>query len=405
MEQTDSLESIVNKGWGVISPNTEILVFMFLGVLGTIAELVGLWPEMRLTELFPVELQREIHPKLKNFTFAISDSVNVIRLYSVHLYLATYILLPYPLLTEKQKVLLVPWLLCGVLRSVLLNLLTSLMGILLCSSYHKLNYPCLEYSVLHGMELCISIFLWTTVHNFYYFLESRPISDLEQVIKSIKKSGKRSILSNDSSQSEDKIDYNDEDEEWTPGSEVDLVGRAAMAWIAREILESGGEYINDRQFSQFLALKATMELRQITKELAELKPEKRRKRATTTEKVRESLEFCRKTAMRHTVSSPLASRSISEAFQMAPQLSKRTSTRKSKPLVNIEKPLVDDDDSLDKFLEEINNNHNSLTDMRGSDTPEEENAESVPIHPDQTFMDEENVEQTIVETTKENNKE
>uniref|UniRef100_A0A1B6END7 Uncharacterized protein n=1 Tax=Cuerna arida TaxID=1464854 RepID=A0A1B6END7_9HEMI len=277
------------------------------------------------------------------------------------------------------------------------------MGILLCSSYRILNYPCLEYSVLHGVELCISIFLWTTVHNFYHFLDNRPISDLQQVIKSIHKSGKRSVISNDSSRSENKIDYNDEDEEWTPGSETTLVGRAAMAWIAREILESGGEYINDRQFSQFLLLKATMELRQITKELAELKPEKRRRRATTAEKVRDSLEFCRKTAMRHNVSP--ASRSISEAFQKASQLSEGGSIQKMKPPENIEKTLADDDDSLDQVLEEINKNCMFIPDMPGHDMPDGEQAEPLSSHPDQTRNYLEHVEQNIVEATKENDKE
>uniref|UniRef100_A0A1B6KNI8 Uncharacterized protein n=1 Tax=Graphocephala atropunctata TaxID=36148 RepID=A0A1B6KNI8_9HEMI len=377
MEPNESLGSIVDKGWGVVTPNTELLVFMFFGVLATIAESVGFWPELRLTELFSEQLQGELHPKLKNFTFTISDSVDVIRLYSVHIYLSAYMLLPYPLLTEKQKVLLVPWLLCGALRSVLLNLLTSLMGILLCSSFHSLNYPCLEYSVLHGMELCVSIFLWTTVHNFYFYLDSRPVNNLEQVLKSIHKSGRRSMLTKDSEQSVNQISDNETDEDWDPGNEATLVERAAMAWIAREILESGGEYVNDSQFSQFLALKATMELRQILKELAEMTREKRRKKGTTAERVRESLEFCRKAAMRYGGPSPRTSRSEGQAFEQSPKLSWRDRIRNIKPLVNLGKPYVEDDTSLDQVLEEISEIPILDTDVVMIDPSVEEQAESL----------------------------
>lgn len=70
--------------------------------------------------------------------------------------------------------------------------------------------------------------------------------------------------------------------------EAKMVERAAMAWIAREILENGEDYVMDPQFSQYLALKATLELRQIIDDIEKGKKERRRriKKIRTKKRVR-----------------------------------------------------------------------------------------------------------------------
>lgn len=190
------------------------------------------------------------------------------------------------------------------------------------------------------------MYIWTSVHNFYHYLDKKKAdNEFERVIKTIHKAGIRQIRSDSigSSQSSRIIpfDYLNEDE--LPGTEVTLVERAAMAWIAREILEDDDEYVTDGQFSHYLALKATMELRQITRELTERRREN--KKSSIKERINESLEFCKKTSKHHESKSATWPQRV-EAFDESAKLSRRDPLRKIPPLVMRGKPIIDDDESL-----------------------------------------------------------
>lgn len=169
-------------------------------------------------------------------------------------------------------------------------------------------------------------------------------NEFEIVIKTIHKAGIRKIRSDSIGSSQSSrilpFDYLNDDE--LPGTEVTLVERAAMAWIAREILEDDDEYVTDSQFSHYLALKATMELRQITRELTERRRDNTK--SSIQERINDSLEFCKKTSKHYESRSSTPQRM--EAFDESAKLSRRDPLRKIPPLVMRGRPIVDDDESL-----------------------------------------------------------
>lgn len=190
------------------------------------------------------------------------------------------------------------------------------------------------------------MFIWTSVHNFYHYLDSKKADNqFEMVIKTIHKAGIRKIRSDSigSSQSSRILPFDCMDEDELPGTEVTLVERAAMAWIAREILEDDDEYVTDGQFSHYLALKATMELRHITRELTERRRDNQK--SSIKERINDSLEFCKKTSKHHESKSATSPQRV-EAFDECAKLSRRDPLRKIPPLVMRGRPIIDDDDSL-----------------------------------------------------------
>lgn len=188
------------------------------------------------------------------------------------------------------------------------------------------------------------MFIWTSVHNFYHYLDNKKAdNEFEMVIKTIHKAGIRKIRSDSigSSQSSRILPFDCMDEDELPGTEVTLVERAAMAWIAREILEDDDEYVTDGQFSHYLALKATMELRQITRELTERRRDNHK--SSIKERINESLEFCKKTSKHHESKSATSPQRV-EAFDESAKLSRRDPLRKIPPLVMRGRPIIDDDE-------------------------------------------------------------
>lgn len=363
-QPTASTESVVPRSWSILQPSSEILVFMIFGVVGTMLEVTGYWPEMRLTRLVPETLvtvtiqevnkctgqvtesvvsEKQNTTDLQAVVYKVADGLDLARFYSVHIYLAAYILLPYPLLTERQRVLLVPWLLFGVLRSIVLNLLLSLSGIVLCASLDKMHNHCLKYVVVRAAEFCTSLFVWTAVHNFYYYLDrKRSERDFNIVLETIHKAGMKKMASSEGGASLFSLQLLDDIDDDTSGTEATLVERAAMAWIAREILDNSEEYMADGQFSEYLAIKATMELRLIIKELAEKKRDAKRlsEKSSKRRKIEESLEFLKPK------SSDRSSELNLEAFELSRSLSRRDPIRKIPPLISQGKPFYDDSMSL-----------------------------------------------------------
>lgn len=197
--------------------------------------------------------------------------------------------------------------------------------------------------LLFSFVLGFSLFIWTNVHNFYHYLDKKKAdNEFKMVIKTIHKAGIRKIRSDSigSSQSSRILSFDCLDDDELPGTEVTLVERAAMAWIAREILEDDDEYVTDSQFSHYLALKATMELRQITRELTERRRENRN--SSIKERINDSLEFYKTTSKHHESKSERRR----EAFDESAKLSRRDPLRKIPPLVMRGRPIIDDEESL-----------------------------------------------------------
>lgn len=390
--------NVVARSWSILQPNSEILVFMIVGVIVTMLEVAGYWPQMQLTELVPEkyttrtiqevdkcsgEIMEKIISEKQNMTdlqavvYKIADGVILARLYSVHIYLAAYILLPYPLLTERQRVLLIPWLLCGVLRSILLNLLLSLSGIVLCASLDKVHNPCLKFAVVRAAEVCASLFMWTAVHNFYYYLDCKKSEQhVSHVLDTIHKAALiKGETSSDGSASLFSLQLLDNIEDDESGMmEATLVERAAMAWIAREILDNSEEYIADGQFSEYLTMKATMELGSIIKELAEKKEEAKKLsgKSAKRKKIEESLEFLKP----REPDNPSLESNV-EAFELSQRLSRRDPIRKIPPLISHGKPFFEDSMSLNSAEEVIRE------DLRANIAPESEiETQTDPLSPE-----------------------
>ncbi|XP_054269318.1 uncharacterized protein LOC128990771 [Macrosteles quadrilineatus] len=340
--------NIVDKGWSIISHNTELLFFTTLGIVEILAEAAGYRPFIRLNNLLPPVPdygEGGSNATLANTSdqgdltdlaliYQISRVVDVVGAYTVHLSLATHILLPYPVITERQNILLVPWLVVTLLRSVVRELVISLVGIVLCASHNVFYYPCVQYSALQGAQFCFTFYFWSSMHNFYHFLQNKHSTEgrVASVIHSI-----NTNLLNSEPLSQRSLDRVlsvtlDEDEENT---EAMLVERAAMAWITREILENDREYVTDRQFSEYLVVKATIELKQALKELAEKKLTKKKK-LNTKQKLKASLQIMGLS------SKESLGDSMTEAFESSRTLSKRDPIRNIRPLFSRGKPVSPD---------------------------------------------------------------
>lgn len=169
----------------------------------------------------------------------------------------------------------------------------------------------------------ISFFFWTSIHNFFHILDAKcPVDNLGKIMKTIQTEGKNPSITLKESLGLMPLNSEDLDD---LDMETNLVEQAAMAWIARAILESGDEYVTDPQFNQYLAIKATMELRQILKDIDRGEAQKKARNMTFKKRPRKYLPNHKRLVKQQKSKAPKAK---GDAFEYCESFSTRDPIRK-----------------------------------------------------------------------------
>uniref|UniRef100_A0A1B6DBQ4 Uncharacterized protein n=1 Tax=Clastoptera arizonana TaxID=38151 RepID=A0A1B6DBQ4_9HEMI len=152
----------------IISRNTEILIFSFVGLGINLHEIAKSYNDDPIAFDGVFQEDREGQNILKSVIFAIE----LFQTFTVHVYIATFLLLFYPVLAENRRYLLIPWLLLTALRCILLELFIFLLGLIFCvSNVDSLIYfRCAKFVCSYAALLGFNCYFFSIVHNFYHEL-------------------------------------------------------------------------------------------------------------------------------------------------------------------------------------------------------------------------------------------
>ncbi|KAG5872212.1 hypothetical protein JTB14_029821 [Gonioctena quinquepunctata] len=121
-----------------------------------------------LEEVWNFDLGEEIRKKHMEIPLRhVLATVIVIRAFTSRVFLLLYVVMLWPAIFRTKPHLMVPWLALGLLRSVLLTLLTLLTGSYVCLVQKGFDCICLEYIVAQYVDHGPAVYAWFSMLSYY----------------------------------------------------------------------------------------------------------------------------------------------------------------------------------------------------------------------------------------------
>ncbi|XP_014273803.1 uncharacterized protein [Halyomorpha halys] len=212
------------------SQNSEILLLALLGLVIAVIEAMHLNLHESLHDVWKVVFPEEMLPTtFENMLKTIISGIVIARGITVHIYLASFLLLFFPVLKERRRILILVWLTVSGFRSILVNGLSTLVGIAICSCLPEAHPTCFEFLTIKGC----SVFMWVIVNDFMYTLGRKPHQSVEIIAEKDSEESQSSIAES----------INAGVVEISEGSSDSLVAKAAVNWFFRLSLGMNNQQI------------------------------------------------------------------------------------------------------------------------------------------------------------------
>ncbi|XP_074038480.1 uncharacterized protein [Leptinotarsa decemlineata] len=127
-----------------------------------------------LKELWNFNFGEEIKERnMERFLKNILAFVMLITSYTSRIFLGFYVVLLWPVISEKKQYLMIPWLVLGFVRSVLVTLLTLTTGTYICLVQKGFNAICLDFLLAQTIDHGPSVYAWVSIYHFYQLMCSK----------------------------------------------------------------------------------------------------------------------------------------------------------------------------------------------------------------------------------------
>ncbi|XP_049869279.1 uncharacterized protein LOC126369038 [Pectinophora gossypiella] len=115
----------------------------------------------------PPELSMPVQRGLRTMI----SGVMLVQCFTVYVYLATYIVLLYPVFLEERPNLLLPWLLLAAIRKFLCELTSLALGLGTCVLLGPARPPCIKFVVFKIASITPAFYMWMLVLSYYNTLK------------------------------------------------------------------------------------------------------------------------------------------------------------------------------------------------------------------------------------------
>ncbi|XP_050297858.1 uncharacterized protein LOC126737147 isoform X2 [Anthonomus grandis grandis] len=146
---------------------SEILIIIFLGICFLSLDFSLFHLRSSLEEIWNTELNLERTKYLETPLKYITTGVLLARTLTLHAFLAFYVVMLWPAIFEEKPSLMLPWLLLGIIRCLILNIITFVVGTYICHKERGFSPICFEYILSQFIEHGPSIYAWMAILNFY----------------------------------------------------------------------------------------------------------------------------------------------------------------------------------------------------------------------------------------------
>ncbi|XP_075973476.1 uncharacterized protein LOC142974824 isoform X2 [Anticarsia gemmatalis] len=115
----------------------------------------------------PGELSMPVQRVLRTMV----SGIMLVQCFTVYVYLASYIVLLYPVFLEERPTLVLPWLLLAAVRKLLCELTSLALGLGTCVLLGPAKAPCVKFLVVKISTILPAFYMWMLVYSYYHALK------------------------------------------------------------------------------------------------------------------------------------------------------------------------------------------------------------------------------------------
>ncbi|CAH0397909.1 unnamed protein product [Chilo suppressalis] len=150
---------------------SEVCLWTLLGLLRTIFDATLFKVNANLKQVWQMSMPEELSLPVQRALRTMISGVMLVQCFTVYVYLASYIVLLYPVFLEERPTLVLPWLLLAAIRKLLCELTSLALGLGTCVLLGAARPPCIKFVVIKVISIMPSFYTWMLIYSYYHALK------------------------------------------------------------------------------------------------------------------------------------------------------------------------------------------------------------------------------------------
>ncbi|KAI5651838.1 hypothetical protein NE865_00175 [Phthorimaea operculella] len=154
-----------------VSLQSELCLWTLIGLIRTIFDATLFKVNANLKQVWQMTMPPQLSLPVQQATRTVISGVMLVQCFTVYVYLASYIVLLYPIFLEERPTLVLPWLLLAAIRSFLCELTSLALGLGACVLLGAARPPCIKFVVFKVASIMPAFYMWMLVFCYYNILK------------------------------------------------------------------------------------------------------------------------------------------------------------------------------------------------------------------------------------------
>ncbi|CAH1645535.1 unnamed protein product [Spodoptera littoralis] len=150
---------------------SEVCLWCLLGLLRTIFDATLFKVNANLKQVWQMNMPEELSMPVQRALRTMVSGIMLVQCFTVYIYLASYIVLLYPVFLEERPTLVLPWLLLAAIRKLLCELTSLALGLGTCVLLGPARTPCIKFVVVKFTTIMPAFYMWMLVFSYYHALK------------------------------------------------------------------------------------------------------------------------------------------------------------------------------------------------------------------------------------------
>ncbi|XP_026753235.3 uncharacterized protein LOC113513438 [Galleria mellonella] len=154
-----------------IELQSEVCLWTLLGLVRTIFDATLFKVNANLKQVWQMRMPDDLTLPVQRMLRTIISGVMLVQCFTVYVYLASYIVLMYPVFLEERPALVLPWLLLAAVRKLLCELTNLALGLGTCVLLGPARPPCIKFLIIKVASIMPAFYMWILVYSYYHALK------------------------------------------------------------------------------------------------------------------------------------------------------------------------------------------------------------------------------------------
>ncbi|XP_069358558.1 uncharacterized protein [Maniola hyperantus] len=149
-----------------MSFQSEVCLWTLLGLLRTIFDATLFKVNANLKQVWQMKMPPEISLPVQRAIRTMISGLMLAQCFTVYVYLASYIVLLYPVFLEERPTLVLPWLLLAAIRNLLCELTSLAIGLGTCVLLGPARPPCIRFVIIKLASIMPAFYMWMLIFGY-----------------------------------------------------------------------------------------------------------------------------------------------------------------------------------------------------------------------------------------------